>query len=106
MADQRSSLLQLIVQRVVSVCSPEQIVLFGSAARGNARPDSDLDILIVAESTKPRWERSAPIYAALSDIPTAMDVVVYTSEEIAEWREVPQAFVTTAIREGIVLYEK
>jgi uncharacterized protein len=51
-------LLQEVVQRILSVGSPEKIVLFGSRARGQARPDSDLDLLIIEESDLPRYRRA------------------------------------------------
>ena len=41
----------------------------------------------------------------MSDILLPMDIVVYSPEEVVDWSEVPQAFVTTAIREGKILYE-
>ena len=46
------------------------------------------------------------MYVALADLPVEVDVVVYTPSEIREWSAVPQAFVTTAMREGRVLYER
>lgn len=67
---------------------------------------SDLDLLVVAESDKPRHKRAVPLYLALSDILLPMDILVYTADEIKDWQAVPQAFVTTALREGKVLYEK
>ena len=94
-----------IVERIVRAIHPHKIVLFGSRGRGKARSDSDIDILVIADSSEPRYRRSAPLYGALSDIRTPMDIVVYTPEEVAEWSQVRQAFVTTAIREGQVLYE-
>ena len=98
--------LREITARIRANMNPQAIILFGSTARGSARPDSDLDLLVIAESKEPRYKRSAPLYLALSDLPGAMDIVVYTPEEVADWRDVRQAFVTTAIREGKVLYEK
>jgi len=82
------------------------VILFGSRARGEARPDSDFDLLVIAKSDEPRYRRSAPLYAALAAVPVEADVVVYTPSEMEEWSAVPQAFVTTAIREGHVLYER
>ena len=101
-----ADLMDEIVRRVVETARPERIVLFGSRARGDERPDSDLDLLVIADSSEPRYRRSAPLYGALSDIMTPMDILVYTPEEVAEWSGVRQAFVTTAVREGKVLYEK
>ena len=95
-----------IIRRIVRVVDPMKVILFGSRARGDARPDSDFDLLVVRESDNPRHERSAPIYAALADVPVEVEVMVYTPAEIEEWQEVPQAFVTTAIREGKMLYER
>jgi predicted nucleotidyltransferase len=95
-----------IVDRIVDIIFPEKVVLFGSQARGDARSDSDIDLLVIAKSQQPRYRRSAPLYGALSDILTPMDIIVYTPEEVNDWREVRQAFVTTALREGTVIYEK
>jgi len=98
-------LMAEIVRRIVDVIHPEKVILFGSQARGEARPESDIDLLVIAKSTQPRYRRSAPLYGALSDILTSMDILVYSPEEVEDWSSVRQAFVTTAIREGKVLYE-
>ena len=100
-----ANLMDEIVRRIVKTIDPEKIILFGSQARREARPESDIDLLVIAESTQPRYRRAAPLYGALSDILAPMDILVYSPEEVQEWSQVPQAFVTTAIREGNVLYE-
>ena len=95
-----------IVHRIVETVQPQRIILFGSRARGDARPDSDYDILVVKETSEPRHRRDAPLYLALVGLPAEVEVMVYTPQEIEEWSAVPLAFVTTAIREGKVLYEQ
>lgn len=98
-------LITEIVRRIVTTAHPQKVVLFGSRGRGDARPESDIDLLVVSDDARPRAQRAAALYGALSDIIIPMDVLVYRPDEIAEWRNVPQAFVTTALREGRVLYE-
>ncbi|NPV55038.1 MAG: nucleotidyltransferase domain-containing protein [Firmicutes bacterium] len=98
-------LLAELVRRILLVTQPKFIALFGSRARGDSKPDSDLDILVVAESNLPRWQRSAPIRRALTGLFPAKDIVVYTPEEIEEWKAVPNAFITSILREGKILYE-
>lgn len=95
-----------IVRRIVETAQPEKIILFGSRARGDARPNSDFDVLVIKESSEPSYRRDAPLYVALADLPVEVDVLVYTPEEVAEWAQVPQAFVTTATREGKTVYER
>ncbi len=99
-------LISDILRRVVETVQPERVILFGSRARGDARPDSDFDLLVIKESDEPRYRRSVPLYVALADLPVEVEVVVYTPEEVLEWSEVPQAFVTTAVREGTTIYER
>jgi predicted nucleotidyltransferase len=89
-----------IVRRIVETAQPEKIILFGSRARGDARPNSDFDVLVIKESSEPSYRRDAPLYVALADLPVEVDVLV------AEWAEVLQAFVTTATREGKTVYER
>jgi predicted nucleotidyltransferase len=101
------SLLREIVRRIVSVRQPQSIILFGSHARGEAHAGSDLDILIVErENPLPRHQRAAEFRMALGDMDLEIDLLVYTSKEIEEWSQVPNAFPTTAVREGKNLYER
>lgn len=100
-----TSLIEEIVRRVVETVHPEKIILFGSQVREETHPGSDMDLLVIADSKEPRYRRSAPLYGVLSDVLVPMDILVYSPEEVEEWREVRQAFVTTAIREGKVFYE-
>jgi predicted nucleotidyltransferase len=94
-----------IVLRIRKTMNPKQIILFGSRARGDEHPDSDFDILVIAESRQPRFKRSAPIYAEVADLPCELDAVVYTQEEVDDWMDVPKSLVSTALHDGIVLYE-
>ena len=94
-----------ITRRILTVLRPHRIVLFGSRARGEARTDSDWDILVIADSDQPRYRRSRPLYGALSSLRVPCDVLVYTPREVEEWKQVNSAFITTALGEGTVLYE-
>jgi len=99
-------LIAEIVRRIVKAAQPEKIILFGSRARGDARPDSDFDLLVIKHSQEPRYRRSVALYVALADLPAEVELMVYTPEEVEEWSQVPQAFVTTAVHEGIAVYER
>ncbi len=98
-------LLGEVVRRLVTTGNPFKIVLFGLTARGEARADSDLDLLVLEESALPRHKRSARYRKALLGVFPAKDVV-WTPQEVEDWSAVPHAFVTTALREGKTLYEK
>jgi len=98
--------MEEIVQRLLTVGNPLKIVLFGSRARGQAGPDSDLDLLVIEESWLPRHKRSARYRRALLGAFPSKDIVVWTPQEVDEWRSVSNAFITTALAEGRVLYER
>ena len=70
-----SDITDEIVSRIRRRMNPERIILFGSRAKGEERPNSDFDILIIEASNKPRFKRSAPIYVELADLPAEVDAV-------------------------------
>jgi len=85
-------LLREVVRRILSVGTPRKIVLFGSWARGQARPDSDLDLLIIEESDLPRHRRARRHRMILLGLFPAKDIVVWTPGEVRQWQHVPNAF--------------
>ena len=92
--------------KIVEAFQPERIILFGSYARGTAVEDSDVDLLVVSHDARPRPKRSVPIYGLLRDYYIGKDILVYTPEEIDEYRELKPSLIYRAFHEGIVLYEK
>jgi len=99
-------IIKKIADKIKKAVDPEKIILFGSYAIGRQKKESDLDILIIMNSNLPRYKRSVPVYKALAGILIPKDIIVYTPEEVEDWKDVPQAFVTTAVLKGKVLYEK
>ena len=99
-------LLGDIVQRILSVTQPEKIILFGSYARGDATEESDIDILVIQHSDLPRYKRATPIRLALRGLFPSKDIVVYTPEEVEEWKSASTSFIASVLREGRVLYER
>jgi predicted nucleotidyltransferase len=95
-----------VVRRICAAGNPLKIVLFGSHARGQAHPYSDLDLLIIEESDLPRHERSVKYYLAIAGLYPATDIVVWTPDEAYDWSQVRSHFITTALREGKTIYEE
>jgi predicted nucleotidyltransferase len=100
------ALVQEIVKRIVDAVRPDQIVLFGSYAYGIPDKESDIDILVIMETDRPRHKRSVILNKVLAGLLIPKDLVVYTPEEVAEWKDVPQAFITQILKKGVILYDK
>lgn len=84
---------------------PERIILFGSHARGEADEYSDLDIVVIKETEERFLDRLKTIYELVR--PTfAMDVLVYTPQELAQMQERGNPFIEMVLTEGVVIYEK
>jgi predicted nucleotidyltransferase len=100
------ALVQEMVKRIIDAVDPDQIVLFGSYAYGIPHKESDIDILVIMETDRPRHKRSVALYRALAGLFIPKDLLVYTPEEVAEWKDVPQAFITQIVKKGVILYDK
>ncbi len=100
------AVIKEMAERIVVACRPRRVVLFGSYARGDAGPDSDVDFLVIQETEAPRPKRSAPLYSLLRDYPCSKDILVFTPREVEDDAGLPHSMVTTALREGRVLYEE
>ncbi len=92
------------IQSIVSACHPARVILFGSQARGDAAPGSDVDLLVVFEGEVDRRERRAEILSLLGSMPFAKDVLVATTTNIA--RPLIGSALAAAIREGVTVYER
>jgi predicted nucleotidyltransferase len=102
----QESLLPEIVRRIVEAVDPDKIILFGSRARGDNRPDSDFDLLLVKESSQPKHRRAVPAYLALSGTRASVDILWRTPSEVEEWAHACNHVICRALEEGQVVYEK
>jgi predicted nucleotidyltransferase len=98
--------LDEVVRRLVAAFEPLTVVLFGSWARGDAGPHSDIDLLVVAPSDEPAWRRMSRAQHALSGLPVAVDVFVCTPDEVERFRKWLGHTVAIALREGRVVHER
>lgn len=93
-----------IVDRIITLVSPSRVILFGSRARGDSGPHSDLDLLVVVSPDRHRRQTAQAIYRDLVDIGTAVDVVVVTTADLERYRDHPGMVIRTAVDEGRELY--
>jgi predicted nucleotidyltransferase len=81
------------------------VIVFGSYARGQARPDSDLDLLVIEPQVKARRQEMVRLADVLRDLGISADVVVVSRKTFAEWKSTPGTIVYEAAREGRVFGE-
>ena len=98
--------LELVVETLIRAYPFERIVLFGSHATGHGQWDSDLDLLIVWQTDLPPLERALETRRLLAGIDCPLDIVVYTPDELAYWKQAPSSFASQILAEGITLYER
>ena len=95
-----------MVRRIVERFHPERIVLFGSHARGDAGPDSDVDLLVVMPVTGSKRDTQLQVRLAIHDVHLPKDVIVVTPDQFERQRDIPGTIVRPAFLEGKVLYAK
>lgn len=93
-----------VVEKIVLNVNPEKVILFGSYAQGNPNEDSDVDILVVKTMDIPRHKRTREIRKYLRGMKVPIDLLVYSQEEIDEWKGNRHAFINKALENGKVLY--
>ena len=96
-------LLQEIVRRIVEVATPERIILFGSAARGEMGPDSDVDLLIVKADIH-RRKTAQQIEVGLGDMVIPTDIFVATPEDLERHKDTIGLIYRSALAEGKTVY--
>jgi predicted nucleotidyltransferase len=104
------ALLQEMAEAISQAVHPRQIILFGSHARGTAGPDSDVDLIVVEDEPfgpeRSRRKEVARILRSLAPFKIPLDVLVYSDQEIRQWRTTKNHLIAHATREGKVLYDR
>lgn len=93
-----------LVRRIVEVAQPRRIMLFGSAARGEMGPHSDLDVLVIVAEQTPRRQTVQDIYRNLIGFGHGADIVVATQRDLRQYGDNVSLVYYSAIREGREIY--
>jgi predicted nucleotidyltransferase len=104
--EDRQELIDQMVAVIVRRFEPERIILFGSHARGDWGPDSDIDLLVVMRFAGPKREQQVRIRAALRQFRAPKDIIVTTPDDFAWRKDVVGTIEWPATREGKVLYAR
>ena len=100
-----NELITIMTERIVRDFHPVQIILFGSHARGEAHPQSDVDLLVVFSELADKRKTAVDIRRALADLPVAKDILVTTPGELTRQRDWIGTVLRSAQQEGQILYE-
>jgi uncharacterized protein len=95
-----------MVRRIVAEFAPDQIILFGSHARGQAGPDSDVDLLVVMPVEGSKRAKQLEIRTALRDVHVPKDIIVSRTEEFRWRKDTVGTTEYSAVREGRILYAR
>lgn len=98
------AVLDEIIRRIVEVAQPEKIIMFGSAARGEMGPNSDIDLLVIKSNVAHRGRLAGDIYMNLFGTGQAVDVIIATPEDIERYGDSIGLVYRPALQEGKVIY--
>ena len=100
----KDPLVERIVDAIVQKIHPTRIILFGSRAQEDHKPDSDVDLLIVYDGELSKREVKLAVRRLFRDPDFSMDIFVVTSDEFERQKEIVSTVGRTAAREGIVCH--
>jgi uncharacterized protein len=89
-----------------AVGPPVRVILFGSHARGDAGPRSDLDFVVIEPHVSSRHAEMVRLRRVLRGLRLPIDVLVYSQAQVAEWGDVPGTVLHAALNEGRVLVDE
>lgn len=100
--------IQHIVDKLLAEYAPQKVILFGSYAYGNPRPDSDIDLLVVKETSERFIERWVTVRRILSDPERTLplETIVLTPEEVSRRLAIGDQFLAEIMEKGEVLYAR
>lgn len=98
--------IEVMVRRIVSQFNPEKIILFGSHARGEAGPDSDVDLLVVMPVEGSKRQKAIEIDRALTDRRIPLDLILVTPEDFERGRHEIGSVLRPVALEGRVMYDR
>jgi predicted nucleotidyltransferase len=98
--------LTVIVQRLVPALHPHKIIVFGSYIYGAPSPDSDLDLLVIVDTSARPVDRYLRVSRLLRPRPFPLDILVKTPEEIKQAFAQGDPFIVEILTQGRVLYER
>lgn len=102
---ERDDVLAEIVRRLVDAYEPERVYLFGSAARGEAGPDSDYDLLLVVpDDAAPEHRDPRRAYEVLWGVRASVDVIIWTRGTFDARAPARASLPATVLREGVLLH--
>jgi len=95
-----------IVNRIATSYNPDKIILFGSYASGNNSENSDLDFILIKDTTLPKHKRGIEVRRLFFGLPIPMDFKIYTSTEFNNELSDKYSFLSSAIIGSKILYER
>lgn len=95
-----------ITETIVERFHPHRVVLFGSRARGESGPDSDINLMVEMDSSLKRGPRTVEVLKVFGIRPWALDVLVYTPQEVERLRDLPGTLLAVIETEGQTLYKR
>jgi predicted nucleotidyltransferase len=96
--------IRRITALIVRAVDPDEVILFGSTAKGTAGPDSDLDLMVIGPFRGPRHRRGRELRGLLDRFPVQIDLHLMTREELAAESATPFSWVETLRATAITLY--